>query len=70
MMMPEMNGQQTYAALKQIKPNVKVIITSGYNVEGEVRDLLDQGALDYIAKPYSKDQLAAVLDKALQLEAY
>lgn len=65
MMMPELNGRETFTALLKINPKIKVILSSGYSLDGEAQDLMDLGVIDFIAKPYSKDHLASVLKKAL-----
>ncbi len=65
LMMPVLDGRKAYAAIHEINPAVKVILSSGFSVNGEVQELLENGAVDYIAKPYSRNQLAAAVEKAL-----
>jgi CheY-like chemotaxis protein len=59
--MPEMNGSETLAALCELNPDVRVILSSGYS-EIEATDLLHAGQLvAYLQKPYSLVTLAEVV---------
>ena len=55
--MPVMGGEQCFSALKQISPDVKVIISSGYR-EQEVLELFaGSGVSGFIQKPYKLSAL-------------
>jgi CheY-like chemotaxis protein len=56
MMMPKMLGTDAFNALKQIDPNVKAILMSGYSGEN-VQDILHQGIREFLAKPFRAQQL-------------
>src|SRR5947209_20408141 len=60
MVMPEISGFETYRKLREINPQVKVILSSGYSVEGVARNALDMGAADCIGKPYNIETLSRV----------
>jgi DNA-binding NtrC family response regulator len=66
MVMPEMSGQQAYSELKKIDPSVKVILASGYSLEGQAADILKQGCAGFIQKPFNigavSRKIRAVLD--------
>ncbi len=64
MVMPEISGFETYRKLREINPQVKVILSSGYSVEGVARNALEMGAADFIGKPYTLETLSRVLKKA------
>ncbi|GAU79411.1 PAS domain S-box protein [Fusibacter sp. 3D3] len=53
MVMPEMSGRQTFEALKNLDPNIKIIITTGYSNDDDVHYVLENGALDLLKKPVS-----------------
>jgi CheY-like chemotaxis protein len=53
MVMPEMTGRQAYAELKKIDPSVKVILASGYSLEGQAADILKDGCAGFIQKPFN-----------------
>ena len=55
--MPKKNGKEAYNEIKEIKPDVKTIFTSGYNVDIiNKKGILDEG-LEFILKPISPDGL-------------
>ena len=55
--MPEMAGEETYRAIKQINPFVKVLIFSGYGMDQRSSRLLKLGANGFIQKPFEINQL-------------
>ena len=61
--MPTKSGLETYNEIKKIYPNINVVVTSGYNQDKRVEDLLFQGADDYIQKPYSIFELSKIIKK-------
>ena len=65
MVMADMSGYETFFALQRINPSVKVLISSGYGSEGKVQDMLKNGALGLLQKPYLKGQLDMMIAKAL-----
>jgi PAS domain S-box-containing protein len=58
LIMPDMGGVKTYDRLKQIDPGVKVLISSGYSVDGEAAALIDRGGDGFIQKPFNALQLS------------
>ncbi len=63
--LPDIPGGVLYFKLIEARPDLKVIICSGYTVEGPVQKVLDAGALDFIQKPYSISLISQVLSKHL-----
>jgi CheY-like chemotaxis protein len=67
MIMPEMSGGETYDRLKEINPEIKVLLSSGYSIEGQATDILERGCNGFIQKPYSisvlSKKIREVLDK-------
>ena len=65
--MPGMGGHKCLEELLRIDPTVKVIIASGYSINGQVKKSLDAGARGYVGKPYQLTDLLntvrAVLDE-------
>jgi len=59
--MPKMDGKAAFRELRIIKPEIDVLILSGFAVYGEAQTLLDEGARDFIQKPFGKANLAAKL---------
>lgn len=68
--MPDgMNGVELVRTLSQNKPDLKVIFTSGYTADLVHADYKVKEGLNFIAKPYSIDALAAVVRNCLDRDA-
>lgn len=53
--------------LIEINPNIKVLLSSGYSIDGEATKILERGCNGFIQKPFDIKQLSksirAILDK-------
>jgi CheY-like chemotaxis protein len=58
LIMPRMNGQDTFLEMKKINPNVKAIVSSGFSHSQATRQILDQGALGLLNKPFQIKELS------------
>ena len=58
MLMPQMSGESTFNRLKEIDPQVKVLIISGYASEESIKAVLKGGGLGFIQKPFTIEALA------------
>jgi len=62
-----MGGGETYDKLKEINPNIKVLLASGYSIAGEATEILDRGCSGFIQKPFTMKDLSqkirGILDK-------
>ena len=63
--LPDLNAEQIFLALKKHNPNVQVILASGYNVNSQISTLLDQGCIDFIQKPFHTQSLSSKIRLAL-----
>jgi two-component system cell cycle sensor histidine kinase/response regulator CckA len=63
MVMPLLDGKSVYYALRQINPQVHVILASGYSLDGVVQSLLDEGVAGFIQKPFTLLTLSEALSK-------
>jgi two-component system cell cycle sensor histidine kinase/response regulator CckA len=63
--MPHMNGEEAFGALRQIQPDVNVILCSGYNREDATLRFAGRGLADFIQKPYKmadlREKLASLM---------
>jgi PAS domain S-box-containing protein len=66
MTMPDMSGRQTYEALQKVLPGIKVLLSSGYSIEGQAQALLDSGCNGFIQKPFDAVALSAKVQALLQ----
>ena len=66
LVMPGMDGIQTIAALKEVDPDVEVIILTGHATVDSTIAALRQGACDFLQKPTGMAQLRPALGRALE----
>jgi DNA-binding NtrC family response regulator len=67
--MPGMNGIEVLKAIKVLQPEVPVIIITGYSTVDTAVEAMKNGAFDYIAKPFTPDQITEKVNKALAQKA-
>jgi len=65
MIMPDMGGGEAYDRMKEVDPNVKVLLSSGYSIEGQASDILARGCNGFIQKPFSVKQLSHTIRQVL-----
>jgi PAS domain S-box-containing protein len=65
MTMPGMSGEETLQRIRAVRPELPVILSSGYNEAEVTRRLTGQGLAGFIQKPYSASQLAQQIRIAL-----
>jgi CheY-like chemotaxis protein len=65
MIMPGMGGGDTFDALIEINPNVKVVLSSGYSLHGEALRIMERGCSAFIQKPFRIEELAGKLAEVL-----
>jgi CheY-like chemotaxis protein len=67
MIMPDMGGGEAYEKIRQADPEVKVLLSSGYSVDGQATEILERGCQGFIQKPFSikalSSEIREVLDK-------
>jgi two-component system, cell cycle sensor histidine kinase and response regulator CckA len=64
--LPDMEGGKVYPVIMKARPNLKVIVFSGYSIEGPARKILNAGAQDFIQKPFSLATLSEKLKEVLE----
>lgn len=68
MIMPQMPGHVLFYELQKLAPRVKVLISSGYSSDAKTQDLLSNGAVGFIQKPFAIEELAQEVERCLFLE--
>jgi len=66
MIMPEMSGKETYRRLKQIDPECRVLIASGYTFEEDVADFPRDTNDAFIQKPFKIEALSMMIQELMQ----
>jgi len=61
MTMPVWDGERTLHELKKIKPDIKIVLNSGYTEHNTAQLFVDQGQAHFIKKPYSLEELKQTL---------
>lgn len=68
MIMPEISGGDTFDRLKEIHPNIKVLLSSGYSINEQAQDILRRGCKGFIQKPFNIQNLSRKLRQVLDAE--
>jgi signal transduction histidine kinase/CheY-like chemotaxis protein len=63
--LPGMDGGVIYDRLKEIDPGIKVLIASGYSINGKASELMTKGCSGFIQKPFRMNQLSLKLNEIL-----
>ena len=58
MIMPDMGGGETYDQLKAINPELKALLSSGYSIDGQAKEILERGCDRFIQKPFNMKELS------------
>ena len=58
LIMPGMGGGETFDQLKSLNPDVKVLLSSGYSINGQASTILKRGCRGFIQKPFSLQALS------------
>ena len=65
--MPGMSGYEVLQQIKAARPETVVIVITAYSSVEKAVEAMKQGAYDYLAKPFSRDELVMVVEKAFNL---
>lgn len=68
MIMPDISGGETYDRLKEINPDIKVLLCSGYSINGQATEILNRGCNGFIQKPFKLKDLSQKMRKILDNE--
>jgi two-component system, cell cycle sensor histidine kinase and response regulator CckA len=65
LIMPEMGGKQCLENLLALDPSVRVVVASGYSLDGATKELLALGARGFVNKPYDMRQVLEIVRSVL-----
>ena len=65
MIMPDMGGGDTYDMLKAINPGIKVLLSSGYSINGQATEIMERGCNGFIQKPFNMRELSQIVREIL-----
>jgi two-component system, cell cycle sensor histidine kinase and response regulator CckA len=66
MIMPGLSGGETFDKIREINPDVRVILSSGYSVTGQAKAILDRGVKAFIQKPFTTGDFSMKIREALE----
>lgn len=66
--MPDMNGMEVLRRIKETKPEVTVIIITGFPSVDTAVEAFKLGVFDYVPKPFTPDELSETVKRALELQ--
>jgi len=65
MIMPDMGGGETYDRLKELTPDIKVLLSSGYSINEKASEILERGCNGFIQKPFDLRDLSGKIREIL-----
>jgi PAS domain S-box-containing protein len=68
MIMPDMGGGEVYDRIKEIKPYIRVLLSSGYSIDGQAAEILERGCDGFIQKPFDMKKLSHKIREILEKE--
>jgi CheY-like chemotaxis protein len=66
MTMPRLNGAQVFEAIRRIRPDIRVLLSSGYTEADAARQFRRDGVAGFIQKPYRPSELVRHLQAVLE----
>ncbi len=67
--MPKMDGLEVLARLKEFNANIQVIMITGHGTIDDAVNAMKRGAYDFIPKPFNKQEIIAVVNRAFEKTA-
>ena len=61
--MPRMDGIETMRKIKKLRPDIKILVTSGYKSVETATEAIQAGASEYIVKPFDKNEILKAVQK-------
>jgi CheY-like chemotaxis protein len=65
MILPGISGGETFDRLREINPAIKVLLSSGYSINGQAQEILDRGCSGFIQKPFPLEKLSGKVREML-----
>ncbi len=67
LVLPDMNGCEALAVMREVNPDVRVLLVSGYTADDEIRELVSSDAIEFLEKPFLLADLAESLTRLTSL---
>ena len=69
MRMPDLNGLDTFKAIRQFEPTVPIVLTTGFGIDQSVREGLSMGALLCLEKPFAVSRAMDTIREIIEKES-
>jgi two-component system cell cycle sensor histidine kinase/response regulator CckA len=66
MIMPDVGGSEVYEKIKKIDPDAKILLSSGYSIDGQASEILNKGCNGFIQKPFNLKELSKKIREVLK----
>lgn len=66
MIMPGMTGGETFDRLREIDPGIRILLSSGYSIDGEAKTIMERGCNGFLQKPFHLEKLSSKVREVLQ----
>ncbi len=63
MIMPDLSGGELFDLLKKVNPRARVLLSSGYSLDGQASEIMDRGCDGFIQKPFNLEQLTRKINE-------
>ena len=68
MIMPEIGGRELFDTMIQINPSVKVLLSSGYSLDSQAKEIMQRGCKGFIQKPFTMTDLSKKIREILDIQ--
>jgi CheY-like chemotaxis protein len=66
MIMPEISGSETFDRIRELNPSAKIILSSGYSLNGPAQQIMDKGCHGFIQKPFDISRISRTVREVLE----
>ncbi len=66
MVLPKLDGLDVFQLIREMEPDVRVVIASGYARKGQIKRAMEMGARAYVPKPFTAERLARAIREVLE----
>ncbi len=64
--MPHLNGEEVFRRMRRLRPEVRVVLMSGYSEQEAISGFVGQGLAGYVHKPFDRARFAAAIRECLE----
>ena len=67
--MPEVSGLEVFRQIQKIRPNLLVVIMTGYTADELLKEAFEMGAYGIIYKPFDVEEVLSIIDKIFKVSS-